>query len=69
MDRFLCITPMPPSLARATAISLSVTVSIAADNNGMFMVILGVSLVFKSTSEGNIFECCGTNNTSSNVKA
>jgi hypothetical protein len=33
-DMFLCSTPMPPARAIAMAISLSVTVSIAADTSG-----------------------------------
>ena len=36
--KFLCITPIPPALAKATAILDSVTVSIAEDNKGILIL-------------------------------
>ena len=58
---------MPPSLAMAMAILLSVTVSMAADTNGIFKVISLVSLVAVFTSRGRTSECLGMTRTSSNV--
>ena len=40
---FLCSTPIPPSLAMAIAILLSVTVSIAADTTGILIVMFFVN--------------------------
>jgi len=53
----------------ATAISVSVTVSIAAESRGMFSSIFFVSLVYISTSLGNTFDLLGTSSTSSKVMA
>ena len=69
IDKFLWITPIPPVLASAIAISLSVTVSIAALSIGIFSSILLVKRVFRFTSLGNTFDFCGTNSTSSKVNA
>jgi len=67
MERFLWITPSPPSWARAMAISLSVTVSIGELTMGMLRVMLRVSRVETSVSAGTTLECRGTSSTSSNV--
>ena len=67
IDRFLCITPIPPSLAIAIAILLSVTVSIAAETIGIFRSIFLLNFVFKETSEGRTSEYAGTSSTSSYV--
>lgn len=48
--------PMPPSWARAIAISLSVTVSIGELTIGMFSAIPRVSRVETSTSAGTTVE-------------
>ena len=56
IDRFLCMTPMPPVLASAIAISLSVTVSIAALKIGIFSSISLVKRVFRLTSLGNTLD-------------
>ena len=53
MARFLCMTPIPPCLARAIAISDSVTVSIAALMIGIFNLIFFVKNVEQSTSFGS----------------
>ena len=58
---------MPPTLARAIARVASVTVSIAADNMGIFNVMSLVSLLRMSTSRGSTCEKAGSNSTSSNV--
>ena len=55
-SRFLWMTPMPPAWARVIAISASVTVSIAADSNGILSVISLVSRVDRSTSRGKTSE-------------
>src|SRR3989344_1734043 len=68
-ERFLCITPIPPSRASAAAVACSVTVSIAALTIGMFRVILGVILVRRETSFGSTLEAAGTTSTSSKVSA
>ena len=68
-DKFLWMIPIPPSWAIAMASSDSVTVSMAADNNGIFNWIFDVSCVFKQASDGRILEWLGTSRTSSNVKA
>ena len=47
----------------------SVTVSIAADTNGRFSVMLRDRRVARLVSRGNTFEYAGTNNTSSKVSA
>src|SRR5882757_20924 len=67
MLMFLWRIPMPPSLARAIARVASVTVSIAADNMGIFRVMSRVSLLRMSTSRGKTCEKAGNNSTSSNV--
>src|SRR6056300_357647 len=61
--------PMPPSSAMAIANSDSVTVSIAAESNGILIEIFCVSCVANDTSLGNMFDRAGTNKISSNVKA
>jgi hypothetical protein len=61
--------PMPPSLAILMAVFASVTVSIAALNRGMFMVIFRLSLVLTSTSLGRTLLAAGSNKTSSKVSA
>ncbi len=66
---FLCTMPMPPSCAIATARRASVTVSIAADINGMFNVIVRVRRVLRSTSEGRTWDRAGSSKTSSKVSA
>ena len=68
MFKFLCITPIPPACAIATAISDSVTVSIAEDKNGTFKVIFLDKFNEISVSDGNTSEYFGINNTSSKVK-
>ena len=60
---------MPPALAIAIAILLSVTVSIAEDNKGIFNVKLDDNLVLVSTSEGKTSEYFGAIVTSSKVRA
>ena len=65
---FLCKIPIPPSRAKAIAKVDSVTVSIAADTNGILMDSLRVSWEEMVTSRGNTSEYEGTNNTSSKVK-
>ena len=64
---FLCIKPIPPTLARLIASLDSVTVSIAALSIGTFSTISFVRLVFKLTSLGTTLDACGISNTSSNV--
>ena len=61
--------PMPPSLARAIAISCSVTVSIGELSSGMFSRIRFVSLVVTVQSAGTISLYRGSRSTSSNVIA
>ena len=56
---------MPPSRAMAIAILASVTVSMAADTNGMFSLMLRENLVASSTERGSTSEYAGINNTSS----
>ena len=68
MLMFLCKIPRPPSLANAIARVASVTVSIAADSMGTFIVISFVSLVVISTSRGRTWLYAGINRTSSNVR-
>ena len=53
-SRFLWITPRPPSRATAMAMSASVTVSMAADRNGICSRIVRVRFVPVSTSLGVI---------------
>ena len=60
--------PMPPSLARAIASLLSVTVSIAELISGMFRQMSSVSFVFRSTCEGTTSDAEGIRRTSSKVK-
>ena len=68
IDMFLWRTPIPPSLASAIAILLSVTVSIAAEITGIFNGIFLEKLVLISTSLGKTSEYFGTRSTSSNVR-
>ena len=58
---------MPPFLAMETAISDSVTVSMAAETSGMFSLIWGVSQEETSTMSGVISEWPGSRRTSSKV--
>ncbi len=67
MVRFLWIMPMPPSLAMAIASEDSVTVSIAELSSGILSVMRREILVSRDTDEGRIFDCWGTNSTSSKV--
>ncbi|MNN65904.1 hypothetical protein D3C81_1814480 [compost metagenome] len=53
---FLCNIPIPPACAIAIAKSAPVTVSIAAETNGIFNLIFFVSEVLVSTSRGKISE-------------
>ncbi len=66
-DNLVTITPRTPSCAMAIAISLSVTVSIAADRKGMLRRMRRVSWVCTLTSRGNTSECRGSSSTSSKV--
>ena len=65
--RLRWITPRPPSRARATASSHSVTVSMAAEIRGRFSATLRETRVRRSTSDGRTSEWQGTRRTSSNV--
>ena len=49
---FLCMTPNPPSLAKAIASPDSVTESIGELSSGMLSGMRRVSFVVTSTSEG-----------------
>src|SRR5438876_2878764 len=69
IERFLWITPIPPSRASAMASSASVTVSIAALTTGMLSVIPREKRVRVSTSRGWTAAKPGTRRTSSNVRA
>src|SRR2546423_9061254 len=62
------MTPMPPARAIAIAISDSVTVSMAADENGTLRVIPRVKRDVVSTSLGCTSECRGVSRTSSKVR-
>ena len=59
------MTPIPPALAIAIAISDSVTVSIADEINGIAIEIVRVNWVLVSTSEGTTSEASGSRRTSS----
>ena len=59
------MTPIPPSLAIAIAILLSVTVSIAADTIGTLRLMFLLNFDLRETSEGMILEYEGTRRTSS----
>ena len=61
-------TPIPPDFAMAIAISLSVTVSIAADTKGTLSERLRVNCVLVLTALGRISLLCGSSSTSSKVK-
>ena len=50
------MTPIPPSLAIAIAILLSVTVSIAADTIGTLRLMFLLNFDLRETSEGIILE-------------
>jgi hypothetical protein len=69
MVMFLWMIPIPPSWAMAMARGASVTVSMAAEMMGVRSVMLLVSRVEMSTSEGRTSERCGTSSTSSKVSA
>ena len=62
------MTPIPPALAIAIAISDSVTVSIADEINGIAIEIVRVNWVLVSTSEGTTSEASGSRRTSSYVR-
>src|SRR2546423_15395835 len=62
------MTPMPPALAIAIAMSDSVTVSMAADENGTLRVIPRVKRDVVSTSLGWTSEWRGVRRTSSKVR-
>jgi hypothetical protein len=66
-DRFLWITPTPPSCASAIASAASVTVSIGAEINGMFSSMPRVRRVWVSASLGTKSDRAGMSSTSSNV--
>ena len=59
------MTPMPPCIAIATAIGASVTVSIAAERNGMLMRMREVRRVERSVESGRKSAYCRTRDTSS----
>ena len=61
----LWMQPMPPASAIAIAIGASVTVSIAADMNGTFIMVRDVSLVSSDVSSGRKSAYCVTRVTSS----
>ncbi len=69
IERFLWITPMAPCCAMAMAISLSVTVSMAAESSGTLSVMCFVSRVLTSTCAGSTVEWRGTRRMSSKVRA
>ena len=58
-------TPIPPFRAMATAMVASVTVSMAAESTGDFMVMFLVRWVVVSTSEGTTSDSLGNRSTSS----
>src|SRR6266516_2545079 len=62
------MTPIPPARAIAIAISDSVTVSMAADENGRFNVMPRVNNEVVLTSLGCTMECRGVSRTSSKVR-
>ena len=64
-SRFLWMHPMPPASAIAIAIGASVTVSIAADMNGIFIDVREVSFVSSDVSSGRKSAYCVTSVTSS----
>src|SRR5208282_3813039 len=68
MLMFLCITPIPPNLAIAIAMIPSVTVSIAAETNGMLSDIFLENFDCNKTFRGSTSEKAGISKTSSNVK-
>jgi hypothetical protein len=69
LDRQVAVeTPIPPSCARAIAMSASVTVSIAEDRIGMLSGISRVSRVFGSAWLGSTLDSSGCRRTSSNVR-
>ena len=59
------MTPMPPAMAIAMAIGASVTVSIAAEMKGIFIVVRLVSFVSSDASSGRKSAYCVTSVTSS----
>ena len=69
IGRFLWMTPMPPSRARATASFHSVTVSMAAEATGTEIGTFREKRVLSSTSLGRNSERQGTRRTSSKVRA
>ena len=69
ISKFLCMIPIPPSLAIAIAIFDSVTVSIAEVKKGTLREIFLVNCIEMFVLEGKIFEYLGSNKTSSKVRA
>src|ERR1700710_1379693 len=67
IERLRCTMPMPPARARAIARRASVTVSMAAEINGIASWIERVRRVSVETSLGRMSESAGTSRTSSNV--
>ena len=68
-EQFLWMTPRPPCLARAIAMSLSVTVSIGEETKGMLSLCRFVTRVRTSTSLGSTSARPGSRKTSRNVRA
>ena len=64
---FLWMMPMPPFCAMQIAVSCSVTVSMAAEANGMLSEISRVNSARKSTWDGSVSLAPGSRRTSSNV--
>ena len=59
------MTPMPPASAMAIAMGASVTVSMAAEMNGIFIFIRPVNFVSSEASSGTKSAYCVTSVTSS----
>ncbi len=68
MDMFLWMKPIPPSSARALAMTASVTVSMAADSSGMLSLMVLVRRVEMSVAAGCTADFPGISNTSSKVR-
>ena len=69
MEKFLWMTPMPPSRAMQMAVAASVTVSMADDTMGIASLMDGVNCVRTSVSLGTTSLSAGTSRTSSKVSA
>ena len=63
------MTPIPPACAMAMAMRASVTVSMAEDSSGMFILMDFVTRVRVSASLGSTEDAPGTSRTSSKVRA